>query len=152
MLSRGDRGWTVALLVPFAFSLTLVIPIAWWSAGLPIIPALFFTVIAISAWLRSYVEPNVRAWVWVGALAVAAAGAFYVKFLLIPVYLVFLRLVIFPHLFGLRSRIRDLLAEAPRWMALAVPPAAFLAIWVLSGIAGRSASTGSRPYTALFAT
>jgi hypothetical protein len=105
-------------------------------------------VIAISAWLRSYVEPNVRAWVWVAALAVA----FYVKFLLIPVYLVFLRLVIFPHLFGLRSRIRDLLAEAPRWMALAVPPAAFLAIWVLSGIAGRSASTGSRPYAACFAT
>jgi hypothetical protein len=152
MLSRSDRWWTVALLVPFALSLTLVIPIAWWSAGLPIIPALFFTVIAISAWFRSYVEPNVRAWVWVAALAVAAAGAFYVKFLLIPVYLVFLRLVIFPHLFGLRSRIRDLLAEAPRWMALAVPPAAFLAVWVLSGIAGRSASTGSRPYAAYFAT
>jgi hypothetical protein len=150
--ARSDRWWTVALVVPFALSLTLVTPVSWWSAGLPVIPALFFTVVALSAWLRSYTaeESAQWMWVWVATIAVAAAGAFYLKFLLIPIYLLFLRLVIFPRLLGLPSGIRDLWRdlwkERTRWAALAVPPAAFVAVFVLSGLAGRSASGGSRPY------
>ena len=152
MFARSDRWWTVALLIPFALSLTLVVPVAWWSAGLPIIPALFFTVVAMLAWLRSYTDARVWPWVAVAVIAVAAAGAFYVKFLLIPVYLLFFRLVILPPLLGLGGGVRDLWRERGRWIALAIPPAAFLAVWILSGIAGRSAAGGSRPYLAFFAT
>jgi hypothetical protein len=152
--ARSDRWWTVALVVPFALSLTLVTPVSWWSAGLPIIPALFFTVVALSAWLRSYTaeESAVWRWVWVATIAVAAAGAFYLKFLLIPIYLLFLRLVIFPRLLGLPSGIRDLWKERMRWAAIAAPPVAFVAVLLLSGLAGRSASGGSRPYLDYFTT
>jgi hypothetical protein len=152
--ARSERWWTVALVVPFALSLTLVTPVSWWSAGLPIIPALFFTVVALSAWLRSYTTEGSAGWrwVWVATFAVAAAGAFYLKFLLIPIYLLFLRLVIFPRLLDLSSGIRDLWKERMRWAALAVPPAAFVAVFVLSGLSGRSASGGSRPYLDYFTT
>lgn len=150
--ARSDRWWTVALVVPFALSLTLVTPMSWWSSGLPVIPALFFTVVALSAWLRSYTaeESAQWTWVWVATIAVAAAGAFYLKFVLIPIYLLFLRLIIFPRLLGLPGGIRDLWRglwkERMRWAALVAPPAAFVAVFVLSGLAGRSASGGSRPY------
>ena len=150
--ARSDRWWTVALVVPFALSLTLVTPMSWWSSGLPVIPALFFTVVALSAWLRSYTaeESAQWTWVWVATIAVAAAGAFYLKFVLIPIYLLFLRLMIFPRLLGLPGGIRDLWRglwkERMRWAALVAPPAAFVAVFVLSGLAGRSASGGSRPY------
>jgi hypothetical protein len=118
--------------------------VSWWSAGLPIIPALFFTVVALSAWLRSYTTEGSAGWrwVWVATFAVAAAGAFYLKFLLIPIYLLFLRLVIFPRLLNLSSAIRDLWKERMRWAALAVPPAAFVAVFVLSGLSGMSEAHG----------
>jgi hypothetical protein len=152
--ARSDRWWTVALVVPFALSLTLVTPMSWWSAGLPVIPALFFTVVALAAWQRSYRVEGSAVWLWVGVatIAIAAAGAFYLKFLLIPLYLLFLRLVIFPRILGLSNGIRHLWNERMRWVTLAVPPAAFVAVFVLSGLAGRSASGGSRPYVAFFAT
>ncbi len=151
-LARSDRWWTVGLVAPFALSITLVTAVSWWSAGLPIIPALFFTVVALSAWLRSYTDPKPSLWVGVAVIAVAAAGAFYLKFLLIPLYLLFFRLVIFPRLLGLPGGIRHLWKERLRWIAIATPPAAYVAVFVLSGLAGRSASGGSRPYLEYFTT
>lgn len=151
-LARSDRWWTVVLVVPFALSLTLVLPIAWWSAGLPIVPALFFTAVALSAWMRSYEDPADAFWIGVAVVAVAAAGAFYIKFLLIPFYLLLFRLLILPRLIDVPGGIRGLWQERMRWIALAVPPAAFLAVFLLSGLAGRSAVEGSRPYVEYFAT
>jgi len=151
-LSRSDRWWTVALLVPFALSITFVPLIGWWSAGLPIIPALFFTTVSLAAWLRSYEDPAQTFWVGVAVVAVAAAGAFYIKFLLIPVYLFLVRLLIVPPVMGVPSGVRSLWRERMRWLAVAVPPAAFLAVYVFSGLAGRSAAEGSRPYLEYFTT
>lgn len=151
-LARSDAWWTVAILAPFALSLTFVLPLSWWSAGLPIIPALFFTVVAFSAWLRLYTDPNPTFWLAVAVIAVAAAGAFYIKFLLIPIYLLFFRLVILPRLIDLPGGLRQLWNERMRWIALALPPAAFVAVYVLSGLAGRSAIEGSRPYLDYLAT
>ncbi len=145
-LARSDQWWTVAVLTPFALSLTLVFPFSWWSAGVPIIPALFFTVVAFSAWLRSYTHAKRTYWLAVAVIAVAAAGAFYIKFLLIPIYLLFFRLTILPQLLDIPGGIRSLWKERMRWVALAAPPVAFVAVLVLSGLAGRSAEGGSRPY------
>lgn len=151
-LARSTEWWTVAILTPFALSLTLVLPLSWWSAGLPIIPATFFTVVAFSAWLRFYEDPTRWFWLAVTVTAVAAAGAFYIDFLLIPIYLLFFRLAIFPRLLDLPGGIRVLWRERVRWIAVAAPPAAFVAVFVLSGLAGRSAAGGSRPYVDYFAT
>lgn len=151
-LARSDAWWTVAILAPFALSLTFVLPLSWWSAGLPIIPALFFTVVAFSAWLRLYTDPNPTFWLAVAVIAVAAAGAFYIKFLLVPIYLLFFRLVILPRLIDLPGGLRQLWNERMRWIALALPPVAFVAVYVLSGLAGRSAIEGSRPYLDYLAT
>jgi hypothetical protein len=159
-LARSDQWWTVALLVPFALSLTLVLPVSWWSAGLPILPCLFFTAVSISAFVRSYTEPaKVRTWIAVTAIAIAAASAFYMKFLLIPIYLLLFRLVVLPRLIDLPGSIRQLWTERMRWIALALPAVVFIAVFSAYYITGRlswlevSAGPGySRPYLEYFTT
>ena len=145
-LARSEQWWTVALLAPFALSVTLVGVVNWWSNGVPVIPALFFTVLALSAWFRSYLDPQRSFWVGVTVIAVAAASGFYMKFLLIPVYLLVLRLAIFPRLLDLPGGIRHLWQERMRWLAIAAPPTVFVAVYVLSGLAARSYTAGDRPY------
>jgi len=151
-LARSDQWWTVALLTPFALSLTLVSSVNMWSTGVPVIPALFFTVVALSAWIRSYTHLNRTFWVGVTVFAVAAAGAFYMKFLLIPIYLLFFRVAILPRLMNLPVSLRRLWQERMRWIALAAPPVVFLSIYVLSGLAARSYIPGDRPYVEYLAT
>jgi hypothetical protein len=145
-LARSEQWWTVALLAPFALSLTLVDVVNWWSNGVPVIPALFFTVIALSAWFRSYSDSHRAFWIGVTVIAVAAAAGFYMKFLLIPVYLLVFRLAIFPRLLNLPGGIRHLWQERMRWLAVAAPPTVFVAVYVLSGLAARSYVPGDRPY------
>jgi hypothetical protein len=145
-LARSDRWWTVALLTPFALSVTLVSPVNLWSNGVPVIPALFFTVVALSAWIKAYTTPHPTFWVWVTVTAVAAAGAFYLKFLLIPAYLLVLRLAILPRLVNLPSTVRSLWHERMRWFALVTPSIVFVSVYVLSGLAARSYIPGDRPY------
>ena len=146
MLARSDAWWTVALLAPFALSLTLVGPVNLWSNGVPVLPALFFTVLAFCAWFRSYAGTNPTFWTAITVIAMTAAGAFYTKFLLIPMYLLFFRLVIFPRIFGLPVGIDHLWRERRRWIAVAAPPVLFLAVYVLSGLAARSHVPGERPF------
>lgn len=150
--ARSNEWWTVALLAPFAFSLTLVSPVWWWSNGLPVIPGLFFTAVALSAWLRSYTDPTRRLWLGITVVAVAAAGAFHIKFLLIPIYLLIIRLAILPRLLDVSGGLRHVWKERARWIAIATPPAAFVAVLVLSGLASRSVSAapGGQPYLGYF--
>ena len=145
-LARSDQWWTVALLTPFALSVTLVGIVNLWSNGVPVIPALFFTVVALLAWIRSYTEPKSTMWIGVTVIAVAAAGAFYMKFLLIPVYLLFFRMAILPRLMDLPTSVRSLFKEWARWVVLAAPPVLFVSTYVLSGLAARSYIPGERPY------
>jgi len=118
----------------------------WWSAGVPVIPALFFTIAALMAWFRSYMQPKPYHWLAVAIMATAAASGFYLKFLLIPCYFLFLRLAVLPPVLGLPAGIRPLWAERRRWVAVAAFPALFIAVYVLSGLAGRSYVPGERPY------
>jgi hypothetical protein len=149
--ARSGAWWTVALLAPFALSLTLLSPMWWWSNGLPIFPLLFFTAVALSSFLKSYTDPRTTLWLGVTVIAIAAAGAFYIKFLLIPFYLLLFRLWILPRLLDLSGGIRALWEERTRWIAFAVPPAAYLAVFVFSGLAGRTVTSGERPFLEFFA-
>lgn len=144
-LARSDEWWTVALLTPFALSLTLVGPVNLWSNGVPVFPTLLFTVVALSAWIRSYGRSNRTFWVGVTVMAIAATTGFYMKFLLIPVYLLFFRLAILPRLLDLPGGIRALWQERNRWLAVAAPPALFLTVYVVSGLAVRTYVPGDRP-------
>jgi hypothetical protein len=144
-LARSDEWWTVALLTPFALSLTLVSPVNLWSTGVPVFPTLLFTVVALSAWIRSYGESNRVFWIGVTVMAIAATTGFYLKFLLIPVYLLFFRVAILPWLLGLPRGIRPLWQERNRWLAAAAPPVLYLSVYILSGLAARSYIPGERP-------
>lgn len=149
--ARSGAWWTVALLAPFALSLTLLTPMWWWSNGLPVFPLLLSTAVALFSFLKSYTDPQKTLWIAVTVIAIAAAGAFYIKFLLIPVYLLLFRLWILPRLLDLSGGIRALWEERTRWIAFAVPPAAYLAVFVFSGLAGRTVASGERPFFEYFA-
>jgi hypothetical protein len=151
-LARSDEWWTVALLAPFALSLTLVGPVNLWSNGVPVFPTLLFTVVALSAWIRSYGESNRTFWVGMTVMAIAATTGFYLKFLLIPVYLLFFRLAILPRLLDLPRGIRALWQERNRWLAVAAPGALYVAVYILSGLAARSYVPGDRPFLAYLET
>jgi hypothetical protein len=151
-LARSDEWWTVALLTPFALSLSLVSPVNLWSNGVPVFPTLLFTVVALSAWIRSYGESNRTFWIGVTVTAIAATTGFYLKFLLIPAYLLFFRLAILPRLVNMPRGIRPLWQERNRWLAVAAPPALFLTVFVVSGLAARSYVPGDRPLLAFLET
>jgi hypothetical protein len=151
-LARCDEWWTVALLTPFALSLSLVSPVNLWSNGVPVFPTLLFTVVALSAWIRSYGESNRAFWIGVTVIAIAATTGFYLKFLLIPVYLLFFRLAILPRLLDLPPGIRALWQERNRWLAVAAPGVLYVAVYILSGLAARSYVPGDRPFLAYLET
>jgi hypothetical protein len=85
-------------------------------------------------------------------MAIAATTGFYLKFLLIPAYLLFFRLAILPRLLNLPRGIWSLWQERNRWLAVAAPPALFLMIYVVSGLAARSYVPGDRPLLAFLET
>jgi hypothetical protein len=149
-LARSDRWWTVTLLTPFALSLTLVSPVNLWSNGVPVMPALLCTVIAIAAWMQAYTRPNAAWWIAITVAAIGAASTVYMKFLLIPLYLLYFRVAIFPSTMKLSASLRALWQERARLLSLAIPVVVFLAVYLGSGLAERSYVAGDRPYAAYF--
>ena len=133
-LARSEGAWTVALAVPFALSITLVHPVMWMSNGAQVIPSLFFTAVALATWLRSYLAPRGSRWFMASVVAANAAGLFSIKFLLIPLYLLILRLWILPRVAEVQGGLRAVWAERYRWLALALGPVLFVIVFVASGL------------------
>jgi hypothetical protein len=132
--ARSERPWTVAVAVPLALSVTLVHPVMWMSNGAQVIPSLFFTAVALATWLRSYLAPRGSRWFMASVVAVNAAGLFSLKFLLIPLYLLILRLWILPRVAEVQGGLRAVWAERYRWLALALGPVLFVIVFVASGL------------------
>jgi hypothetical protein len=59
----------------------------WWTAGMHRLPCVFFVIAAISAHLK-YCESGKVRWLVVSSLATALALGFYIKAVLIPLYIV----------------------------------------------------------------
>src|SRR4051794_5700375 len=130
----GERRVNHFALLLFGSSVTLVTSFLWFADGLHKLPSTFLTLLAILAWLR-HRRTGSKAQLAVAVAAVSLGLLFYVKVLLVPLYLVLID--------GL------LLRRRPSWALLAfVAP---IAIYVWNYEAGYAALAGGRPPLAMVA-
>ena len=106
-------------------SLVYLPPFTWFAAGLHSIPAITATLASIHGYL-CWRATSRRAWlVWSLGTMVVGLG-FYIKALLIPLYLILMRLLLLDPAACLRDSLRSVLAEWRVWLAYAAVCAVFL--------------------------
>lgn len=114
----GGAWWVLVPTATFGASVVTLTAAQWWAAGLHSLPATALSLLAILSWLRSS-DDRARFALAVTVLAITLAALFYVKALLVPLYLVLLR----------RPR------RWQEWALLALPVALYLAAHVGFGYA-----------------
>lgn len=120
----GDRRSNLLLTLLFGTSILLVTSFLWFADGLHKLPSTFFSLLAIDAFL-TYRFTRSR---WALALCVASVSVgslFYVKALLVPLYLVLIRVLFLEE----RPRRAARLLWAERWTWLAFAPTVAIYLW-----------------------
>jgi hypothetical protein len=121
----GDRRSNLVVLLLFGSSAILVTSFMWLADGMHKLPSTFLSLVAIHAYLRHRLD-RARFALAVSVAAVALGLLFYVKVLLVPLYLLLIRFLwLEPRL---RRAPRALWEERWTWLAY-VPP---VAIYVLN--------------------
>ena len=126
----GRVWWTYALTLAWAMSVVYVAGFLWFAAGLHSIPATTATLASIHGYLCWWTTGR-RGWLWWSLGAMCIGLAFYVKALLIPVYLVLIRALILEPDSRVRDSLRSLVSEWRVWVAYAAVCVAFLVGYVL---------------------
>jgi hypothetical protein len=127
----GRAWWTYALALAWAISVVYLAPVEWFAGGLLSIPALTATLASIHGYL-CWRASGRRAWLAWSLVAMGIGLGFYIKALLIPFYLILMRVL-------LRDSLRSLRGEWRVWLAYAAVCAIYLLAYSL-GDYGRPAS------------
>jgi hypothetical protein len=117
----GERRSNLLLVLLFGTSILLVTSFLWFADGMHKLPSTFLSLLAIDAYL-THREKGSRAALALAVAAVSLGSLFYVKVLLVPLYLVLIRLLFLEE--RPRRALRVLWAE--RWTWLAFAPTAVL--------------------------
>src|SRR3954467_483185 len=110
----GERRSNLVLLLLFGTSILLVTSFLWFADGLHKLPSTFLSLLAIDAYLTFW-RTRSRAALAVAVAAVSLGSLFYVKTLLVPLYLVLIRLLFLDARPG--RFVRTLWAERYTWLA-----------------------------------
>jgi hypothetical protein len=110
----GARRSNLVLLLLFGTSILLVTSFLWFADGLHKLPSTFLSLLAIDAYL-TYWRTRSRAALALSVAAVSLGSLFYVKALLVPLYLVLIRLLFLDE--RPRRALRVLWAERYVWLA-----------------------------------
>jgi hypothetical protein len=131
-LSGDGRPVQPRLLVITFLAGTTLGPMAaleWWAAGLHALPSTFCSLVAIWAWLVHRRRPS--PWLLeLSAGAVAVGLLFYLKPLLVPVYLVLMRVLLLDRDRPLPEVVREAVAEWRQWLLHAGVVGAYLAYYL----------------------
>jgi hypothetical protein len=120
----GERRSNLLLLLLFATSILLVTSFLWFADGLHKLPSTFLSLLAIDTYLV-YWRTRSKAALAVSVAAVSLGSLFYVKALLVPLYLVLIRVLF---LEGQPRRfVRTLWAERYTWLAFV--PTGVIYLW-----------------------
>jgi hypothetical protein len=114
----GGAWWVLVPTATFGASVVTLTAVQWWAAGLHSLPTAVLSLLAIDAWLRWSDQRRAGA-LALTVLAIILGSLFYVKAILVPLYLVLLR----------RPR------RIWEWALLALPVALYLAAHVGFGYA-----------------
>jgi hypothetical protein len=134
----GDRRSNHVLLLLFSTSILLVSSFLWFADGLHKLPSTFLSLLAVDAYL-TYWKTRSKAALVVAVAAVSLGSLFYVKALLVPLYLVLIRLLFLEE--RPRRAARVLWAERYTWLAF-VPT---LAIYLWNYQEGYAHTRGPAP-------
>jgi hypothetical protein len=134
----GDRRSNLVPLLMFGSSVVLVTSFLWFADGLHKLPSTFLSLLAVYAYLRHQKERS-RIALAVSVAAVALGLLFYVKAILVPLYLVLIRLLFLET--KERNPARTLWRERWTWLAFAPP----IAIYLWNYAAGYAELAGDRP-------
>lgn len=119
-----DRTSNLLLVLLFGSSILLVTSFLWFSDGLHKLPSTFLSLLAIDAYL-TYHRTKSKAALALCVAAVSLGSLFYVKALLVPLYLVLIRLLFLEE--RPRRALRVLWEE--RWSWLAFVPTFAIYLW-----------------------
>src|SRR5256714_8211001 len=119
----GDRRSNLFLVLLFGTSILLVTSFLWFADGLHKLPSTFLSLLAIDAYL-TYWQTRSKAALAVSVAGVSLGSLFYVKALLVPMYLVLIRLLFLEE--RPRRALRVLWAERYAWLAFAPTVAVYL--------------------------
>src|SRR3954451_23463801 len=134
----GERRTNLLLLLLFGTSILLVTSFLWFADGLHKLPSTFLSLLAVDAYL-TYWRSRSKLALAVSVAAVALGSLFYVKVLLVPMYLVLMRLLFLEE--RPRRALRILWEERLAWLAYAPP----LGLYLWNYLANYSHTRGPSP-------
>jgi hypothetical protein len=134
----GERRSNLVLVLLFGTSILFVTSFLWFSDGMHKFPSTFLSLVAVDAYLTHKLKGS-RAALLLSVAAVSLASLFYVKALLVPLYLVMIRVLFLEE--RPRRALRVLWAERVTWLAF-VPT---IAIYLLNYLANYGHTRGPRP-------
>lgn len=121
------RGWgPLVITLLYGTSIIHVGSIQWWNGGLLTLPAALLTLVSILAYVRFHAEGSRRMLV-LSLAAMSLALLFYVKAVLVPLYLVLLRLLILDER-PVQASLRSMWRERRVWAPYAVAVALYLLV------------------------
>jgi hypothetical protein len=120
----GERRSNLVLLLLFGTSILLVTSFLWFADGLHKLPSTFLSLLAIDTYL-THRRTRSKAALAVSVAAVSLGSLFYVKTLLVPLYLVLIRLLFLEE--RPRRAVRALWDERFTWLAFV--PTAAIYLW-----------------------
>src|SRR3954466_9241982 len=119
----GDRRSNLLLLLLFGTSILLVTSFLWFADGLHKLPSTFLSLLAVDAYL-TYWRTRSKLALALSVAAVALGSLFYVKVLLVPMYLLLIRLLFLEE--RPRRALRIFWTERWTWLAYAPPLGLYL--------------------------
>jgi hypothetical protein len=134
----GERRTNLLLLLLFGTSILLVTSFLWFADGLHKLPSTFLSLLAVDAYL-TYWKTRSKAALVVSVAAIALGSLFYVKVLLVPMYLLLIRLLFLEE--RPRRALRIVWAERWTWLAFAPP----LGLYLWNYLANYSNTRGPSP-------
>lgn len=120
----GRGPGPVVLTVLYGTSIVHVGIVQWWASALQSLPSTVLSLASILAYL-CYRRTHRRALLVASAAAVVIGLAFYIKPLLVPLYLVLLRLLVLDPQRSVRESLGDIIREWRDWLLYLVPAALY---------------------------
>lgn len=131
----GSRWWTFLVAFAYGTSVLLLPSLQWYSAGALTVPEATLALASIHAYLCWW-RGRGQGWLWWSAAAMCGALLFSEKAVLVPAWLVLLRVLVLEPDVSLGTSARRVAREWRAWLLYAVPLAAYLAVYLTRDYTG----------------
>jgi hypothetical protein len=128
----GPRWWTLAIAFVYGISIVILPSLEWFSAGVLALPATTFSLAAIHGYLCWW-RTGRRRWLAWSVIAVGGGLFFYVKVLLVPIYLLLIRVLLLEPGTRVRAAARAAAREWRVWALYVLPMVVAIVTYLAKG-------------------